>query len=126
MGAGVGVMRLPLTSSQVSALECSDLADTDEFKFDGDHIHYRSPEAVVERLTELANSQDDLAAHMKNCWNHEGAKMARGARDSLTNLAAKVRGGFQNHACRCCVECWPGGCGCAEVFGVCSGLRCRC
>ena len=95
---GVNI-QIRLTPAQVSALECaSDDSWTVMRAWRGstlsvsDAAHAR---LLADALADLANSEDAQAEECMRLRNGardvEGARMASGARDALTNLAARVR-----------------------------------
>lgn len=99
------MIRIRLSTSQISALECSGLDGQDQTaseklllaswirssRLRGDWLEFEAEqlEAIVEALTEAANSEDAIAGQT---WRTpEERRAARAAARSLTTLAGKVR-----------------------------------
>lgn len=92
-------MILDLTPAQISALECACLDEDTPvtlraWRGSALHVEASHADALAAELADLANSEDAQAEECSRLRGGErdveGARMARGARDALSNLAARV------------------------------------
>lgn len=90
------MLRVPLSPSQASALECAglDLLDGDDAALGraiaGRSLQFHSADsaAIMRALVAAANSEDAMAMDARR--DADSRRFARGARDALTNLASRV------------------------------------